>query len=74
MRFHDAGDDDFPVNDAKVRSRWVRHVGPTLGFRVDWHGVSVAYLSDHGPGSSPGRRPTTSSPTRCSSSATASTC
>lgn len=50
MRFHDTGDDDFPVGQAKVRSRWVRHVGPTLGYRVDWNGASVAYISDHGPG------------------------
>ena len=48
VAFQDSGDDDFPVFDAKVRSRWIRHVGPTLGYRVDWHGVSVAYLSDHG--------------------------
>ncbi len=32
VRFHDTGDDDFPIGHAKVRSRWVRHVGPTLGF------------------------------------------
>jgi phosphoribosyl 1,2-cyclic phosphodiesterase len=50
VRFHDAGHDDFAVNGAKVRSRWVRHTSPTLGFRVDLEGVSVAYLSDHGPG------------------------
>ena len=50
VRFHDTADDDFPVGLAKVRSRWVRHVGPTLGFRVEWDGVSVAYLPDHGPG------------------------
>jgi phosphoribosyl 1,2-cyclic phosphodiesterase len=31
----------------------VRHVGPTLGFRVDWNGVSVAYIPDHGPGCNP---------------------
>jgi phosphoribosyl 1,2-cyclic phosphodiesterase len=53
VRFHDTGDDDFPIGDAKVRSRWVRHVGPTLGFRVDLHGVSVAYIPDHGPGCCP---------------------
>ena len=35
VRFHGTGEDDFPVGGAKVRSRWVRHVGPTLGFRVD---------------------------------------
>ncbi len=50
IRFHDAGNDDFAVGEAKVRSRWIRHVGPTLGFRVDWNGASVAYLPDHGQG------------------------
>lgn len=50
VRFQDAGDDDFAVGEAKVRSRWIRHVGPTLGYRVDWQGASVAYLSDHGQG------------------------
>ena len=53
VRFHDTGEDDFPIGSAKVRSRWVRHVGPTLGFRVDLHGLSVAYLPDHGPGCNP---------------------
>jgi phosphoribosyl 1,2-cyclic phosphodiesterase len=52
VRFHDAGHDDFAVNGAKVRSRWVRHTSPTLGFRVEVEGTSVAYLSDHGPGCS----------------------
>lgn len=51
--FHDAGDDDFSVGEAKVRSRWVRHNGPTLGYRIDWGGYSVAYISDHGPGTRP---------------------
>ena len=50
VRFHDTVDDDFPVGLAKVRSRWIRHVGPTLGFRVEWNGTSIAYLPDHGPG------------------------
>lgn len=53
VNFHDTGDDDFPIGQAKVRSRWVRHVGPTLGYRVDWAGCSVAYVSDHGPGCCP---------------------
>jgi phosphoribosyl 1,2-cyclic phosphodiesterase len=53
VRFHDTGDDDFPAGTAKVRSRWVRHVGPTLGFRVEWNGVSIAYIPDHGPGCCP---------------------
>jgi phosphoribosyl 1,2-cyclic phosphodiesterase len=48
--FHDVGEDDFPLHDAKVRSRWIRHVGPTLGYRIEWNGVTIAYLSDHGQG------------------------
>src|SRR5437773_463834 len=27
--------------------------GPTIGFRVDFHGLSVAYIPDHGPGCCP---------------------
>lgn len=50
VAFQDAGDDVFSVGHAKVRSRWIRHVGPTLGYRVEWNGVSIAYLSDHGQG------------------------
>ncbi len=51
VQFHDVGDDDFPVSTtAKVRSRWIRHVGPTLGYRLEWQGISIAYLSDHGQG------------------------
>jgi phosphoribosyl 1,2-cyclic phosphodiesterase len=52
VRFHDAANDDFAVNGAKVRSRWVRHTSPTIGFRVELEGNSVAYVSDHGPGCS----------------------
>jgi phosphoribosyl 1,2-cyclic phosphodiesterase len=56
IRFHDVGEDDFPLSTtAKVRSRWIRHVGPTLGYRLDWQGVSIAYLSDHGQGCGMGR-------------------
>jgi phosphoribosyl 1,2-cyclic phosphodiesterase len=45
--------DDFAINGAKVRSRWIRHTDPTLGFRVEIEGISVAYLPDHGPGTVP---------------------
>lgn len=51
-RFRDVGDDDFAHGHAKIRSRWVRHTSPTLGFRVETDGISVAYISDHGPGCS----------------------
>jgi len=45
--FHDTTEDDVAVGNAKVRVRQVPHVGTTLGYRVDWNGVSVAYVSDH---------------------------
>ncbi len=47
VRFHDVADEEFFVGGFKVMSRRVPHVGPTLGFRVEWGGRSVAYLSDH---------------------------
>ncbi|HLI24471.1 MAG TPA: MBL fold metallo-hydrolase [Acidimicrobiales bacterium] len=45
--FHDVVDDDWVVGDAKIRVRPVPHVGPTVGYRVEWGAASVAYVSDH---------------------------
>lgn len=47
IRFHDVGDSEFALGGFRVRSRLIPHVGNTLGFRVEWNGISVAYLSDH---------------------------
>ena len=47
IRFHDIGEADLAVGNAKVRVRSVPHVGDTNGYRVDWNGASVAYISDH---------------------------
>jgi phosphoribosyl 1,2-cyclic phosphodiesterase len=47
FRFHDLGDNDFILGDVRVTSRIVPHVGPTLGYRLEWNGISIAYLSDH---------------------------
>ncbi len=47
LHFHDTGDSDFLLGEIKVMARRVPHVGPTLGFRLEWEGHSVAYLSDH---------------------------
>lgn len=43
----DHGDDEFSVGSAVVRSRLVPHIGPTLGYRVEWCGRSITYISDH---------------------------
>jgi phosphoribosyl 1,2-cyclic phosphodiesterase len=47
IRFHDVLDDDVAIGNAKVRVRPVPHCGPTVGYRVEWDGGSVAYISDH---------------------------
>jgi phosphoribosyl 1,2-cyclic phosphodiesterase len=47
IRFHTLDEDDFVLGDAKVRSRYVPHIGATFGYRVELGGISVAYVSDH---------------------------
>ncbi len=45
--FHDVTEEELSIGNAKVMVRPVPHCGPTVGYRVDWDGVSVAYISDH---------------------------
>lgn len=52
IRFREVLDDEFVVGEAgghsiNVMSRSIPHIGRTLGYRVEWNGASVAYLSDH---------------------------
>lgn len=44
---HDVLRDDFTVGSAQVMVRPVPHVGLTVGYRLDWNGRSVTYISDH---------------------------
>lgn len=44
---HDTGDEDLAIGGAKVRARSVAHRGPTLGYRIEADGGSVAYIPDH---------------------------
>lgn len=44
---HDTADEEFSIGSVKVMARLVPHVGPTLGYRIEWGGRSIAYLSDH---------------------------
>ena len=43
----DTKDEDFSVGQAKVMARHIPHSGPTLGYRIEAEGRSVAYMSDH---------------------------
>ena len=45
--FIDTDEGDFFVDRVNVRARLIPHVGPTLGYRLDFAGRSIAYLPDH---------------------------
>ncbi len=47
VRFHDVVDADWAIGSVKVMARSIPHVGATCGYRVEWNGRSVAYMSDH---------------------------
>jgi len=47
--FHEVGDDEFDVGCARVMSMHVSHAGPTVGYRIEDNGRSLAYVSDHEP-------------------------
>lgn len=52
IRFEEVDDSDFVVDggsagEIHVMSRVIPHVGKTVGYRIDWNGTSLAYLSDH---------------------------
>lgn len=50
ISFHEVFDSEFTLGEhgqVAVMSRPIPHVGNTVGYRVEWSGRSVAYLSDH---------------------------
>lgn len=47
IRFHDVHDTQLAIGNAKVTARTVPHVGATNGYRIEWDGAKVAYISDH---------------------------
>jgi phosphoribosyl 1,2-cyclic phosphodiesterase len=47
IRFHGVAEGDFAVGNAKVKVRNVPHPGATVGYRVEWDGTVITYISDH---------------------------
>ncbi len=47
IRFHDLGEGEVAIGNAKVKVRPVPHCGPTNGYRIEWDGATIAYVSDH---------------------------
>jgi phosphoribosyl 1,2-cyclic phosphodiesterase len=51
---HDTVEQDLAIGSATVRARLVTHRGPTLGYRIEADGASVAYIPDHEQPAEPG--------------------
>jgi phosphoribosyl 1,2-cyclic phosphodiesterase len=47
--FHDVPEESVAIGSAIVRAGGVSHQGPTVGYRVDDRGRSLAYIPDHEP-------------------------
>jgi phosphoribosyl 1,2-cyclic phosphodiesterase len=45
--FHDVLKDEVTIGTARILVRPVPHCGPTVGYRVEWAGATVSYISDH---------------------------
>ena len=49
VHLHDAPDEPWSLGSAKIISRPIIHRGPTVGYRIEDGGRSLAYLTDHEP-------------------------
>jgi phosphoribosyl 1,2-cyclic phosphodiesterase len=49
LTFHDAPDEAVVIGSATVRAAPVTHQGPTVGYRIEEGGRTLAYLPDHEP-------------------------
>ena len=49
LTFHDAPEEPVTIGSATIRAGKVAHQGPTVGYRIEENGRSLAYLPDHEP-------------------------
>jgi phosphoribosyl 1,2-cyclic phosphodiesterase len=49
LTYHDATDEPVTIGSATVHARNVAHQGPTVGYRIEEDGRSLAYIPDHEP-------------------------
>lgn len=57
LDFEELGEGEFAVGDARVRTQYLNHTAPCLGYRVEAGGVVLVYASDHEPHVMPLWRP-----------------
>jgi phosphoribosyl 1,2-cyclic phosphodiesterase len=49
MVLHEIENSSFSIGPFSIKSRFVIHPGPTLGFRIKHHNKVIAYIPDHEP-------------------------
>jgi phosphoribosyl 1,2-cyclic phosphodiesterase len=49
VEFHDVPNEPWTIGTARLSATLVVHPGPTVGYRIDADGSSVAYIPDHEP-------------------------
>jgi len=49
VELHDVGPSEWAIGSLRVRATMVIHPGPTVGYRIEGNGASIAYLPDHEP-------------------------
>jgi phosphoribosyl 1,2-cyclic phosphodiesterase len=49
LTFHDAPEEAVSIGSATMRSSKVKHQGPTVGYRIEEHGLALVYVPDHEP-------------------------
>jgi phosphoribosyl 1,2-cyclic phosphodiesterase len=49
IHYHDASESEWTIDGARFSSNAIIHPGPTVGYRVEAGGKSLAYLTDHEP-------------------------
>jgi ribonuclease BN (tRNA processing enzyme) len=53
LTLHDIANTSFEIGPFQIESRYVIHPGPTVGFRVNGGGATLAYIPDHEPALGP---------------------
>jgi phosphoribosyl 1,2-cyclic phosphodiesterase len=48
-RFHEAGSEPWTIGSAVVSAAMIKHPGPSVGYRIEEGGRTLAYLPDHEP-------------------------
>jgi phosphoribosyl 1,2-cyclic phosphodiesterase len=49
ITFHDVPDEEWTIGSVRLRAQPIAHPGPTVGYRIQENGRSLAYLPDHEP-------------------------